>query len=44
MIRLMEVLLQGGPQLHGWRTTQIREARRKAFGIHGEADSRTQFR
>ena len=44
MMRLMEVLLQGGPQLHGWRTTQIREARRKAFGIHGEADSRTQFR
>jgi hypothetical protein len=44
MMRLMEVLLQGGPQLHGWRTTQIREAILKAFGIHPEAYSLTQLR
>src|SRR5262249_12223753 len=25
-IRLMEVLLHGGPQLNGWRTAQIHEA------------------
>jgi hypothetical protein len=44
MIRLMEVLLHGGPQLHGWRTTQIREAILSAFGIHSEAYSLTQLR
>ena len=44
MIRLMEVLLHGGPQLHGWRTTQIREAILNAFGIHAEAYSLSQLR
>jgi hypothetical protein len=44
MIRLMEVLLHGGPQLHGWRTAQIHEAILSAFGLSPEAYSLTQLR
>ncbi len=44
MIRLMEVLLHGGPQLHAWRTAQIHEALLRAFGLSAEAYSLTQLR
>ena len=44
MIRLMEVLLHGGPQLHGWRTAQIHEAILSAFALSPEAYSLTQLR
>jgi hypothetical protein len=33
MIRLMEVLLHGGPQLAGWRTLQIWQALQSAFSL-----------
>ncbi|MGH9386885.1 MAG: hypothetical protein ACRD2N_21650 [Vicinamibacterales bacterium] len=33
MLRLMEVLLHGGPQLAGWRTAQIHAAILQAFGL-----------
>lgn len=33
MLRLMEVLLHGGPQLAGWRTAQIYSAIQEAFGL-----------
>jgi hypothetical protein len=33
MIRLMEVLLHGGPQLAGWRTIQIWQALQAAFSL-----------
>ena len=33
MIRLMEVLLHGGPQVNGWRTAQIWEALLTAFSL-----------
>ena len=33
MIRLMEVLLHGGPQLNGWRTLHIAEAIRTTFAL-----------
>jgi hypothetical protein len=33
MIRLMEVLLHGGPQLAGWRTIQIWQALQSAFSL-----------
>ena len=44
MIRLMEVLLHGGTQLGGWRTAQIHEAVRAAFGLSAEAYTLTQLR
>ena len=44
MMRLMEVLLHGGPQLHGWRTAQMHGAIRAAFGLSAEAYSLTQLR
>ena len=40
----MEVLLHGGPQLHGWRTTPIHEAILSAFGLSPQAYSLTQLR
>ena len=33
MIRLMEVLLHGGPQVAGWRTVQIWQALQTAFSL-----------
>src|SRR5262249_30188124 len=39
-----EVLLQGGPQLHGWRTAQIPEAILSAFGLSSQAYSLTPLR
>jgi hypothetical protein len=44
MMRLMEVLLHGGSQLAGWRTAQIHEALRAAFGLSLEAYTLTQLR
>jgi hypothetical protein len=44
MIRLMEVLLHGGPQLHGWRTAQIHAAILSAFGLSPQAYFLTQLR
>ena len=44
MMRLMEVLLHGGSQLSGWRTAQIHEAIRAAFGLSAEAYTLTQLR
>jgi hypothetical protein len=44
MMRLMEVLLHGGPQLHGWRTARIHEAILSAFGLSPQAYSLTQLR
>jgi hypothetical protein len=36
MMRLLEVLLHGGPQLAGWRTAQIHSAILAAFGLTAE--------
>ncbi len=44
MMRLMEVLLHGGPQLGGWRTAQIHAAILSAFGLSAETYSLTQLR
>jgi hypothetical protein len=44
MLRLIEVLLHGGPQLAGWRTAQIHGAVLEAFGITPDAYSVTQLR
>jgi hypothetical protein len=44
MMRLMEVLLHGGPQLGGWRTAQIHAAILAAFGLTAERYSLTQLR
>jgi hypothetical protein len=44
MMRLMEVLLHGGPQLGGWRTAQIHAAILAAFGLTAEGYSLTQLR
>jgi hypothetical protein len=44
MMRLMEVLLHGGPQLGGWRTAQIHTAVLAAFGLTAEGYSLTQLR
>jgi hypothetical protein len=44
MIRLMEVLLHGGPQLNGWRTIQIWEAVRSAFALSAQAYTLNQLR
>jgi hypothetical protein len=44
MMRLMEVLLHGGPQLGGWRTAQIHTAILAAFGLTAERYSLTQLR
>jgi hypothetical protein len=44
MMRLMEVLLHGGSQLGGWRTSQICEAIRAAFALSADAYTLTQLR
>ena len=44
MMRLMEVLLHGGSQLVGWRTAQIHESIRAAFGLTAEQYTLTQLR
>ena len=44
MVRLMEVLLHGGPQLAGWRTAQIHTAILEAFGLTTDRYSLTQLR
>ena len=44
MMRLMEVLLHGGPQLGGWRTAQIHTAILAAFGLTTGAYSLNQLR
>jgi hypothetical protein len=44
MMRLMEVLLHGGSQLAGWRTAQIHESMRAAFGLTAEQYTLTQLR
>ena len=44
MLRLMEVLLHAGPQLHGWRTAHIHQAILQAFDLSPQAYSLTQLR
>jgi hypothetical protein len=44
MIRLLEVLLHGGPQLNGWRTTHVWEAVRSAFSLSALAYALNQLR
>jgi hypothetical protein len=44
MMRLLEVLLHGGPQLAGWRTAEIHRAMLAAFGLTAEGYSLTQLR
>jgi hypothetical protein len=44
MLRLMEVLLHGGPQLAGWRTAQIHTAILQAFALTPATYSVTQLR
>ena len=44
MRRIMEVLLHGGPQLAGWRTAQIHESIRAAFGLTAVPYTLTQLR
>jgi hypothetical protein len=44
MMRVMEVLLHGGSQLNGWRTVQIWEAVRSAFGLSPETYTLNQLR
>ena len=44
MLRLMDVLLHGGPQLAGWRTAQIHAAILQAFGLTTDTYSVTQLR
>ena len=44
MMRLMEGLLHGGSQLAGWRTAQIHDSIRAAFGLSAEAYTLTQLR
>jgi len=44
MIRLMEVLLHGGPQLAGWRTAQIWQALQTAFALSPQDYTLNQLR
>ena len=44
IIRLMEVLLHGGPQVNGWRTAQIWEALLTAFALSPQAYTLNQLR
>jgi hypothetical protein len=44
MIRLMEVLLHGGPQLAGWRTAQIWQALQAAFSLSPQDYTLNQLR
>ena len=44
MLRLMEVSLQGGPQVVGWRTANIHQALLISFGLAAERYTPTQLR
>jgi len=44
MMRLLEVLLHGGPQVNGWRTVQIWEALLTAFALSPQAYTLNQLR
>jgi hypothetical protein len=44
MIRLMEVLLHGSPQLNGWRSADIHQAILTAFGLSAAAYTLNQLR
>lgn len=44
MIRLMEVLLHGGPHLNGWRTAQIWQAILTALALSPKTYSLNQLR
>jgi hypothetical protein len=44
MMRLMEVLLHGGPQLNGWRSDDIHRAVLSAFGLSVSAYTLSQLR
>lgn len=44
MMRLMEVLLHGGPQLAGWRTSQIWQALQAAFSLSPQDYTLNQLR
>jgi len=44
MIRLMEVLLRGGTQLNGWRSTDIHQAILATFGLPATSYTLTQLR
>jgi len=44
MMRLLEVLLHGGPQLAGWRTAAMHAAILAAFGLTADRYSLTQLR
>jgi hypothetical protein len=44
MMRLMEVLLHGGAQLNGWRSTDIRQAILKTFDLSAATYTLTQLR
>lgn len=44
MIRLMEVLLHGGPQVAGWRTIQIWQALQSAFSLSPQDYTLNQLR
>jgi hypothetical protein len=44
MMRLMEVLLHGGPQLNGWRSPEIHQALLTTFGLSANAYTLTQLR
>jgi hypothetical protein len=44
MMRLMEVLLHGGTQLNGWRSTDIHQAILTTFGLSASSYTLTQLR
>lgn len=44
MMRLMEVMLHGGTQLNGWRSSQIHQALLTTFGLPANAYTLTQLR
>ncbi len=44
MMRLMEVLLHGGSQLHGWQSADIHQAALTTFGLSADAYTITQLR
>ena len=44
MVRMMEVLLHGSTQLHGWRSTELRQAILTTFGLSAETYTLNQVR
>jgi len=44
MMRLMELLLHGGTQLNGWRSTNIHQATLTSFGLPADTYTLTQLR